>query len=348
MKPDMKMKKSVSVTGWICSVFIILFACFITWNWNQGFYPSPVLGAIYAATFRSLWALAMAWIVIACHYGHGGIVSTVLDWSPFIPMSRVSYTAYLIHPGLMYVFVASTRNLFMFGHFLVMYLFLAHLLATFLASFFLSLIIEIPFVTFEQSFYVYFFGGDDSRNSLYRSSKYFYNVNPDADPFGALHPTTSSGNLSGIKNSGDDSVHKTSTPLSGYGSRNSGHQFDRYNQESDSFVQQDKYHHGHVDHMRPSFPMPASSKYHHHVTSHHHTHSEPNVLTQRMNMVPVTKENRSMNDCDDVVPVLVTQSVPSDESSVSGNSSTVTTHSLEQKNHPITGKIYSVRLWIRF
>ena len=373
MKPDLKLKKWTSVSGWIVSTCIILTACFITWNWNRGFYPSQITGAIYAASFRSLWALAMAWIVVACHSGHGGVVSTILNWIPFVPMSRVSYTAYLIHPGLMYVFVASTRNLFMFGHFLVMYLFLAHLLATFLASFVLSLVIEIPFIAFEQSFYVYFFGGNDSKNSIYRSCKYFYNVNPDgatdvnhvisshlsqvglSDHVGHSGPFGHSGQIGHNRQFGNNGIHatpmektfgkafdlvppadighKTSTPLSG----------DRVDHSSNNGSGHGSKGH-HTDHMNPSFPLPVSSKYHHHVSSGQHAYSgshgySENVLTQRIPLGSISSiTGETINEID---TVLITESTTCNEGSISDLSKN---HSLEQKTDPLTGRIYSVRL----
>lgn len=355
MKPDLKLKKWTSISGWIVSTCIILTACFITWNWNQGFYPSQITGAIYAASFRSLWALAMAWIVIACHYGHGGVVSTILNWIPFVPMSRVSYTAYLIHPGLMYVFVASTRNLFMFGHFLVMYLFLAHLLATFLASFLLSLVIEIPFIAFEQSFYVYFFGGNDPKNSIYRSCKYFYNVNPDGAT-GVNHVITSHlGQVGHNRQFGHNGIHassleetfgkafdpappvdtdhKTSTPLSS----------DRIDHTSKNGSGHGSKGH-HNDHMNPSFPLPVSSKYHHHVSSGHHVYSgnhgySENVLTQRIPLESISSITEgTINEVD---TVLTTESITRNQDSISDEKKN---HCLEQKTDPLTGRIYSIRL----
>jgi hypothetical protein len=176
-RSDFKLGKWVTTVGWLLAFGITFTATFGTWEWNSGFLPSHLLAAIYAALFRGLWAVAMAWVIIACHYGKGGIVNNVLSWEPFIAMSRVSYTAYLIHPGLMYVFVASTRSLFLFSHYLVIYLFFAHLLTTFAASFLLSLIIEIPFCALERVIYMHLFKDTKSKN------KYYYSVNPISPQF---------------------------------------------------------------------------------------------------------------------------------------------------------------------
>lgn len=77
----------------------------------------------------------------------------------------------------MFVFVASTRNLFMFSHYLVLYLFLSHLVATFLASFLLALFVEVPFVRLELAIAKYFIT-DPEYGDRRKSSKYYYTVNP--------------------------------------------------------------------------------------------------------------------------------------------------------------------------
>jgi len=80
------------------------------------------------------------------------------------------------------VFVAQTRNLFMFSHFLVFYLFLSHLVATYACSFLMSLVVEAPFLALESAVRRFFGvgrgpgGNQDDRGG--RKSKYYYTVNP--------------------------------------------------------------------------------------------------------------------------------------------------------------------------
>jgi hypothetical protein len=226
MRPSLKLTTKVTITGWLLSIAVSLFATFITWQWNMGFSPNAFFGAIYAALFRGLWALAMAWVVIACHYGKGGVVNCILSWSPFVSLSRVSYTAYIIHPGLMYVFVASTRSLFLFSHFMVLYLFLSHLVATFVASFLLSLVVEAPFVALEGALYQHLF----LQHSEARRAKYYYSVNaisasdlghseksasvlPGPELNGRRRPLYSSGNSEAKLNSSGSPSKREQLPL---------------------------------------------------------------------------------------------------------------------------------------
>ena len=40
-----------------------------------------------------------------------GIVNSILSWSGLVPLSRMSYAAYLVHPIMMMIYVFSKRNL---------------------------------------------------------------------------------------------------------------------------------------------------------------------------------------------------------------------------------------------
>ncbi|RWS29240.1 Nose resistant to fluoxetine protein 6-like protein [Leptotrombidium deliense] len=116
---QIKIRNVFTYIGWLFSTVVCFSALLITWQWNKGHTPTPIVSAIYAAFSRTVWSLAMSWIVYACYLGRGGIVHDVLCWSVFRPLSKISYMAYLIHPGLMIMFVGSTRSIFTFSHFLI-------------------------------------------------------------------------------------------------------------------------------------------------------------------------------------------------------------------------------------
>jgi len=39
--------------------------------------------------------------VLVCIFGCVGFINTLLSWSAFVPLSRLTYAAYLVHPMLM-------------------------------------------------------------------------------------------------------------------------------------------------------------------------------------------------------------------------------------------------------
>ncbi|KAJ9583177.1 hypothetical protein L9F63_022477 [Diploptera punctata] len=91
-----KMHKALVVIGWALSIamsFVLV----------HGLYGDlgPIMSAAYVALSHTAWAIAVAWIVIACTTGNGGYVNKVLSCKFLYPLSRITYCAYLVHPLVM-------------------------------------------------------------------------------------------------------------------------------------------------------------------------------------------------------------------------------------------------------
>lgn len=101
--------------------------------------------AVYNALHRSVWGAAVCWVIFACATGNGGLfhvnlrfctlinfkvellievkmfllfapgfINTLLSWSAFVPLSRLTYASYLVHLIVMYVFnLSRTRPFYM-------------------------------------------------------------------------------------------------------------------------------------------------------------------------------------------------------------------------------------------
>ena len=76
--------------------------------------------AIFFSFSKLIWPLSVSWIIFACHHGYGGkaeafkklaylfcilfgfkfigVVNSFLSIKSFVPLTRLSYCAYLIHP----------------------------------------------------------------------------------------------------------------------------------------------------------------------------------------------------------------------------------------------------------
>lgn len=103
--------------------------------------------AVYNALHRSVWGAAVCWVIFACATGNGGLfhvnlckilhtnqlydfkvellievkmfllfapgfINTLLSWSAFVPLSRLTYASYLVHLIVMYVFNLSRTRPF--------------------------------------------------------------------------------------------------------------------------------------------------------------------------------------------------------------------------------------------
>jgi hypothetical protein len=68
-------------------------------------------GAFFSLT-KVTYSLSICWVIFACHYGYGGIINKFLSASAFIPITRISYVSYLIHPVIMSAYYYSQEALF--------------------------------------------------------------------------------------------------------------------------------------------------------------------------------------------------------------------------------------------
>ncbi|XP_029164426.1 nose resistant to fluoxetine protein 6-like [Nylanderia fulva] len=137
------MNKIVIAIGWFVScitMFSIVYGL-------HGTTFGPTLSALYTALSHSGWAMCLAWILIACVTGNGGIANHILSWKYLYPISRLTYCAYLVHPALLRAMILQGESSWHLTHGFVAFMFFGTLVATYAASLFLSLCFEAPVVS---------------------------------------------------------------------------------------------------------------------------------------------------------------------------------------------------------
>ncbi|XP_031769607.2 nose resistant to fluoxetine protein 6-like [Galleria mellonella] len=101
---NIKIKKW-SVLGACVAMMVMLIVMIngATFLWRE---YNLIEGILYAAFNRPIWACGVALLVFCCSWGHVPVVKQFLTWSPWVPLSRLTYGVYLTHT----IFI--TRNVF--------------------------------------------------------------------------------------------------------------------------------------------------------------------------------------------------------------------------------------------
>ena len=81
-----------------------------------------------------------------------GWVNKFLSWKVFIPLSRLTYCAYLVHPCVMMFMYQSRETNFIADDPLIIYLFIGHVVVSYSLAFVTSLTFESPFMGLEKVF----------------------------------------------------------------------------------------------------------------------------------------------------------------------------------------------------
>lgn len=71
---------------------------------------------IYAATHRTAWSVGLAWLSYACATGRGGLINGLLAWKALIPMSRLSFSAFMLQTVVLLSRTMTARDRLIFSH----------------------------------------------------------------------------------------------------------------------------------------------------------------------------------------------------------------------------------------
>ncbi|XP_013389109.1 nose resistant to fluoxetine protein 6 isoform X2 [Lingula anatina] len=146
--------------GWLVSVALAVVCIYITvlaysvyhgdYLWNQG-------GKLVYGTFSKFaWALSLAWVVYACYHGYGGYVKDFLSWRVWVPLGRLTYAAYLIHPIVILWYLFTLQEPIHITDNVMSYLYFSVLGCTYFCAIGVLLVIELPLANIEQLLYKLF------------------------------------------------------------------------------------------------------------------------------------------------------------------------------------------------
>lgn len=108
-----------SIIGWTTAILVTLGVLYAMAPAINGNVPNDYIAALYSATSRIVWSLSLAWITFASITGYGWVFNSFLSCKIWIPLSRLSYCAYLIHPIVIALFYGSRTNAFQYSDYLM-------------------------------------------------------------------------------------------------------------------------------------------------------------------------------------------------------------------------------------
>ncbi|XP_003424053.1 nose resistant to fluoxetine protein 6-like isoform X2 [Nasonia vitripennis] len=145
----LELRRRTVVTGWLLGSSCNLVVLFGLVDKQI----SVLLSAFYVAFSRTVWAIGLAWLLVACCTKHGGIVNKILCFKAWIPLSRLTYCAYLLNPFLINSIYLHSESAVHVDFLPNGAIFLGNLMMTYLCSYALSLMLETPTVLLMRSFF---------------------------------------------------------------------------------------------------------------------------------------------------------------------------------------------------
>nr|XP_020456531.1 O-acyltransferase like protein-like [Monopterus albus] len=141
----LKQKWQVAL-GWFCCLSLMAVLVGLAYVLKETPAYSSVPHALYQGLHRSLWALAITWIILACEEGYGGFIKSFLSLGFWVPLSNISFACYLTHPIFIVLYIGLQETPIHYTDINFMYLFLGHLVLTLIVSYVLTVLVEKPYL----------------------------------------------------------------------------------------------------------------------------------------------------------------------------------------------------------
>ncbi|XP_041476434.1 nose resistant to fluoxetine protein 6-like [Lytechinus variegatus] len=147
---QLKVNPPVMLAGWAVALTILWLVLYGIWFPNQRTDVPQSTAVMYLTFFRVAWGAGIGWIIFACILNYGGPIGSILSWKVWIPLARLTYCAYLVHPIIIFTKVHSDAFLFHMSYITLSYLFVANLVLSYVSALILSLLIEGPTMGLEK------------------------------------------------------------------------------------------------------------------------------------------------------------------------------------------------------
>uniref|UniRef100_A0A1I7SSF4 NRF domain-containing protein n=1 Tax=Bursaphelenchus xylophilus TaxID=6326 RepID=A0A1I7SSF4_BURXY len=144
-RPMFQLSRVKSMGCWVFFSFCGIYSVFGLFNYTKTGEITTFWFILYTLCGRPAFALFLGWIVFACETGYANKINSILSHKMFIPLSKTTFCAYLIHPVLLQTYYLSRPTAFHFTHsFQLLYMFFVAVFTSYCAALILALAFEVP------------------------------------------------------------------------------------------------------------------------------------------------------------------------------------------------------------
>ena len=117
----------------------------------HGHHMSASENVLYYMMSRFTWGVTLALVVFLCHNGYGGVVNRFLSMPIWIPLSRLTFNAYLVHEMIMTLIFSEFRNTLYYTDSALMLYIVSIVVVSYGAAGMVSVFVEYPISNLESA-----------------------------------------------------------------------------------------------------------------------------------------------------------------------------------------------------
>ncbi|XP_034652824.1 nose resistant to fluoxetine protein 6 [Drosophila subobscura] len=146
-----RLSKWLALLLWIVALSLFATVIFAVYPYTQTGAKgiSPLAGAFYLSCGRIAWPLSLCWLIWACQNGLAPVVNSLLSWSFWQPLSKLSYCLYIWHLMVETANVARSKTSLHFSNYDAILRFWSDFGITLCVSTLMYLFVEAPIARLE-------------------------------------------------------------------------------------------------------------------------------------------------------------------------------------------------------
>ncbi|XP_077990667.1 nose resistant to fluoxetine protein 6-like [Glandiceps talaboti] len=148
---QIQIKQTINVLLWCLSITIGLAVVLGLHPTSDGDLFPQWVSVLYITFSKVAYGAAVSWVIFACHIKYGGVVNSLLSWKVWIPLSRLTYCAYLIHPVIVRYHNGRREVLFHYTDESMVYFYIAVVFLSYLLAMVLAIGVEFPLTQLEKT-----------------------------------------------------------------------------------------------------------------------------------------------------------------------------------------------------
>ncbi|EDQ84551.1 uncharacterized protein MONBRDRAFT_12668 [Monosiga brevicollis MX1] len=153
--PQLRLKPALHAAGWAVSAALLFIIIYCATGFQARLFDynfSQFEDAVWISLCRPLWALVLCWITYTSAMNAAGWVSDLLAAPFWLPVSRLTFNAYLIHPVVLNTFFNNLRQPIYYQDGVAINFFIGNTVMSYAAAGLVALLVEIPFAELEKVF----------------------------------------------------------------------------------------------------------------------------------------------------------------------------------------------------
>lgn len=140
----------VSLISWPICIACLFGLQYGLYSSYHGHVFSKFQNILYLGVCRVLWGVGLSLFIFICYAGYGGPINTFLSMDVWVPLSRLTFATYLVHPLILFMFYFTLRQTIYYSDITFAFLTVAFVVMSYGAGAVIAVFIEFPLANLEN------------------------------------------------------------------------------------------------------------------------------------------------------------------------------------------------------